>query len=524
MIFHDLIKPHRTGRMVLVHPPVFSFESFDREVLLKRGYYCYPPRSLQCLHTATKDLIDSDILDLNFLMLKRLREKDRPLYSLLIELMEEYLETHPQTRIFGVSTGVIVPTFFDPERHPFLELLSHLMKREGVVIAGGAAATVEARNLIEGNWAHLVLKGEAELRMRYLLNPEEAAMSGICYFDGEYKESSGSSEMVNFQQSLIPSYQKLPIEEYSRVGCLSPFSKMVDAPYCPIQLIRGCRMKCSFCGLSQYRGSNEVKTYCEETLLDEIRYLYHERGIRHFSWLDEDLLAGKAEVKNILRQIIDDGIQLTWSAPTGLITVYVDEELLELAAKSGCVGFRLGIESGNPDILRQIKKPGKIAGFLRASELLEKYPQLFTCGLYMLGFEGETYHQMMDTLNFSIKMNLSWSHWSVYQDIKETNLRKPSRKAYNDWLPSPEKKHGASSSHGGNTQLTGKDLYRLPKDLVPDAATRQELWFGFNLISNYLLNKNLRPGGRTRDLNRWLRGLEMSYPKHPIISILLAVG
>ncbi len=181
-------------------------------------------------------------------------------------------------------------------------------------------------------------------------------------------------------------------------------------------------------------------------------------------------------------------------------------------------------KSGNPDILKQIKKPGTVRGFLATSEKLKKYPQLFTCGLYMLGFEGETCSQMVDTLNFSIKMDLSWSHWSVYQDIGETDLKKRSRKAYNDWLPSLEKKHGASQSHSGSIHLTGRDIYSLPPEKIPDAAMRQEMWFGFNLISNYLCNKNLQPGARTQDLNRWLRGLQMSYPTHPIMSLFLSLG
>ena len=65
MKLHDLIAPFRGGKLLLIHPPTFNFESFDREVLLNRGYYCYPPRSLQCLQTAVSDLVESKILDLN---------------------------------------------------------------------------------------------------------------------------------------------------------------------------------------------------------------------------------------------------------------------------------------------------------------------------------------------------------------------------------------------------------------------------------------------------------------------------
>lgn len=513
---HELIRPYRSGLLVLIHSPTFNFEGFDRDVLLNRGYYAYPPRALQCLKSTINDLIECDILDLNFLLLKRLRKEIAEPYALLLSILEDYLQAHPTTTLYGVSTGVIVPNFFEAPKHPFLEILNYLMKRGGLVMAGGAAATIEARNLIEGHWAHIVFKGEAEARLRYSLNPQAPAMSGICYReDGRYRESEGSAEMVNFQASLIDTYRTIPIEQYHQVGCLSPFQRMAgqDGPFCTIQLIRGCRMKCTFCGLSQYRGSNQVCEYSKDTLFDEIRYLAEERGIRHFSWLDEDLLAGKEEVKDILRQIIDHQLNITWSAPTGLITAYIDEELLDLAVQSGCVGFRIGIESGNAEILKRIRKPGTLGKFRKISKMLQKYPTLFVCGLYMIGFENETYGQIFDTLNFAIEMNLSWSHFSVYQEIGETDIKNKTLQSYRDWLPSPHKVSGSHRSEMPSVMLTPKEIFNLPKDQIHDPLLRQELWFAFNLYANYLLNPK-----RNR---RWLSGLQAVYPAHPVISLFL---
>ena len=516
MKVHDLIRSYRASTLTLIHSPSFNFESFDPEVLKNRGYYAYPPRALACLQTSILDLIGCDILDLNFLLLKKLRTQQDELYEMLLELLDEYLLEHPETRLFGVSSGVIVPNIFEAERHPFLEILSHLMKRDGVVMAGGAATTIEARNLIEGGWAHLVFKGEAEMKLHYALDENADAIAGIAYLeDGRYQETEGSHKMVDFQLSLIESYRKLPIEEYHQVGSLSPFSRMAgaDEPYSTIQLIRGCRMKCTFCGLSQYRGSNQVCEYPQEVLFEEICYLAKQRGIRHFSWLDEDLLAGKEEVKEILRQIIREKLNITWSAPTGLITAYIDEELLDLAVQSGCTGFRIGIESGNAEILKRIRKPGTLEKFRRVSRMLENYPQLFVCGLYMIGFEKETYGQMLDTYRFALEMNLSWSHFSVYQEIAETDLKHKNLQAYRDWLPSPHKVTGASRSEMPSRMLKPEEIFSLPKDQIHDPALLQELWFGFNLYANYILNK--KPN------KAWLSGLQATYPNHPVISRFL---
>ena len=156
-------------RLVLIHGPTFNFETFQFEVLRSKGYYAYPPRSLQCLSIAVRDLdVKTDVLDLNFRMLEKLMsiESNQPVdpYKVLIEILDEYLEHNPDVNIFGVSTGVIVPNIFLAERHPFLEVLRHLMEKErGVVLAGGPCATIEARNLVEGNWPMLCLREKRKI-------------------------------------------------------------------------------------------------------------------------------------------------------------------------------------------------------------------------------------------------------------------------------------------------------------------------------------------------------------------------
>jgi len=533
-------------RLVLIHCPTFNFESFQFEVLKNRGYYAYPPRSLQCLSVAVKDLgVQTDILDLNFRMLETLMSMDPnvsvDLYKVLIGILDEYLENNPEVNIFGVSTGVIVPNIFRVERHPFLEVLSHLMaKGRGLVLAGGPCATIEARNLVQGKWAHVGFKGEAEDRLHYFLGllfgeKTTTRMSGICFLAGDqYVESSGSTAMVDFKGSLIDTYAGLPVEKYHSIGCLSPFSRMAgtEKPYASLQLIRGCRMSCTFCGLTQYRGSNEVCQYPTDILFDEIVYLAKQRGIRHFEWLDEDLLADRSAILEVLQKLVDADLKVSWAADIGLIAVYLDKPLLELMAKSGCVGFRIGVESGNEEMLRKIKKPatkGKLRGI---SKRLKQYPEFFVVGLYMLGFVGETYRQMFDTLEFAIELDLSWSHFCVYQEMEETDLKVVSRldsntrhTEYKDWLPSTQKVVGSSAVGGGSQKTwSARELFQLPGESVHAVEVKQELWFAFNLIVNYMCNKNLRPGGNTDHLIRWLLGLQMTYPHHPVMSLFLSLG
>ena len=95
-------------RMTLIHCPTFNFDSLNIEVARNRSYYVYPPTGLQCLKAALSDLdIEVDILDLNYLLLKKICETEDADYLDLTPLLDEYFDSN-DVSVVGVSAGVTV--------------------------------------------------------------------------------------------------------------------------------------------------------------------------------------------------------------------------------------------------------------------------------------------------------------------------------------------------------------------------------------------------------------------------------
>ena len=69
---------------------------------------------------------------------------------------------------------------------------------------------------------------------------------------------------------------------------------------------------------------------------------------------------------------------ITWSAGNGLIAASLTEELLGLMRDSGCVGFRIGIESGNADMQKKMKKAGKFAFIKKGRRIASKISQKYS--------------------------------------------------------------------------------------------------------------------------------------------------
>ncbi len=523
------------NRVALIHCPTFNFDSFNVEVAKNRAYYAYPPTGLQCLKTVVLDLgIEVDIIDLNFLLLERVCNGDPSDPLDLVSLLDEYFDTH-KVSVVGVSAGVIVSNVFGVTNHPFIQTLRYLMEREKyMVFTGGVIANNEWKNILKRNLAHFVFGGEAENKLTYFfkcLTEKEigSPMQGIFFkYNGEIAETSGEKDIVNFHGNLIPAYEQIKTESYNKVGCLSPFSRMVgpEQIYATVQLIRGCRAQCTFCGVTPFMGS--VRQYPVDNVIREIVYLVRERGARHFEWLDDDLLADRDAVIDLFQKMIDLDLGITWAANNGLIASFLDQELLGYMVDSGCVGFRVGIESGNDEILKKIKKPASKKSLRQASKLLAQFPQLFVVGCYIIGFEDETVGQIFDTFKFSLEMNLSWAGFSECQVVRDANIdeefetdhQEKSYKKVADFVPSKETADRTINAKDGEWA----SIFALPKDSIPSSENLHEMWYTFNLLTNYVFNKNLVPEGSPEQFIRWVTILQLSYPENAVMRLFLGMA
>jgi len=524
------------NRVLLIQIPQVILGSFNREIALARGYYAFPPTGLQYLFEAIKHRgLDVRILDLNYELLKRVFEdpdfepNDWP--NLLEEEMERF-----DPGVVGVSC------LFDMGIGPMVEVMEKVRSRgRSVVIAGGVIATYESDSLLSRSLAHFVIRGEGENKLNMILDkladPEAKStdLPGVFFNDGAVRESCGAPDVVMVHGSLIDSYALVPVENYNKYGSLNPYTRQTDAlghPFAAIQFSRGCRAECTFCAVRDFMGKG-VRCRSVDDVLAEMEFLYHRKGVRHFEWLDDDLLFYRREIKELFRQIIVKGLDIRWSANNGLIASSIDEEMLDLIQRSGCIGYKIGIETGNEEMLRKVKKPGKHSKFLKFSSMLKDYPKPFVGGNYIVGLPDETFGQMMDSFRFALEMSLDWSAITVCQVIRGASAFSDSGEYFEHQM----KTDGANTTNFIPTRNSSKglvnadvhvkhnmDVFLLSPDEVPSADQIKEIWFAFNIIVNYICNKNLRPEGDPRKFIAWVETARRAYPTNPVMLLFMAVG
>lgn len=526
------------NRILFIQSPQFLFESLNIEVIKNRGYYAYPPAGLQHLAKALYGRnLEIRILDLNYKFLKRVICDNFFNYQGWLDILDDCLNEY-RPSIVGVTAISVYADVFKPT-FPLTSILKRLRERDDcIVIAGGPTATNETENYLKGDYCHFVVEGEGENKINFLFDhlfdckQIHKPMPGIYFrFNKKIEHTDGEKDIVTVQGNLIDTYKLIPIEDYHNVGCSNPFSRMAgqDKPFTGIQLNRGCRANCKFCDVTKFMGIG-LRQYPAKDLLEDIHYLVKERGIRHFEILDDDFLGTpgfKEGVVELLKGMVELRQQygITWSAGNGLIAASLTEEILCLMRDSGCVGFRIGIESGNAEMQKKMKKPASLPLLRRAGQMLQKFPEMFVAGNYIIGFFGtETFGQMLDTFRFSCEMNLDGANFTVFQFTSKTAVKEKrgDRRAAAEFVPSKDSSRGEIIV--SEKVVSGPDIFNIPKDVVPSPEQIKEIWFAFNLVANYINNKNLKSEGNYRKLTAWLEAVQLVYPANPYMPLFAALS
>jgi radical SAM superfamily enzyme YgiQ (UPF0313 family) len=148
---------------------------------------------------------------------------------------------------------------------------------------------------------------------------------------------------------------------------------------------RGCPARCSYCagGLFgkklRYRSAGHV--------LRELQEIHRAHGARHFHFCDDSMSMDRKRMSAICEGIIAARLPITWSMMTRVDGV--NEEMLGLAARSGCVAVDYGVESGCPSTLRRIRKPHTVEMVRHIVPLTRRLgiqPNVF----FILGFPWES--------------------------------------------------------------------------------------------------------------------------------------
>lgn len=280
--------------------------------------------------------------------------------------------------------------------------LAQALKRAGrLVWLGGPHVTALPKQSLEETGADAVFLGEAENTLPELLGawPEKPSLDGVLY---AVDESSPDWVLPpDLDQLPEPAWDLVPPGSYP----IAPHGAMLHRfPAAPLITSRGCPFRCTFCTAPRFHR-RKIRFRTPELVLDEIERLVRDFSVREIHFEDNNMASSRSHVSAICEGLLSRGIDVTWTCPNGVRTEGLDDDLLGLMKRSGCYMLAFGIESGNPELLRGIKKDVSLENMLDAVRRASA-AGIQTQGFFIFGLPGETQETMRRTIRVAVQSKL----------------------------------------------------------------------------------------------------------------------
>ncbi|MBK5276148.1 MAG: hopanoid biosynthesis associated radical SAM protein HpnJ [Desulfuromonadales bacterium] len=186
----------------------------------------------------------------------------------------------------------------------------------------------------------------------------------------------------------------LPIKEY-----IIPHFK---SPYVSIYSSRGCPSKCIYCLWPQTFSGQRMRTRSPQNVFEEVKWITENiPEMRELSFDDDTFTANRQHAKEVAQLIKPLGISWTINARANC-----DFETLKVMRAAGLRHVVVGFESGNAQILKNIKKGVTKEQAIQFAKDCKKLG-LSIHGAFIMGLPGETNETIRETIKFAIGMDLN---------------------------------------------------------------------------------------------------------------------
>lgn len=166
---------------------------------------------------------------------------------------------------------------------------------------------------------------------------------------------------------------------------------------------RSCAFNCSFCAYPERAGKLSLTSV--DAVDRELATMRALGFVRNVVFIDDTFNVPLPRFKELCRRLIDSDFGFSWYSYFRCSNS--DEEAIELAARSGCKGVFLGVESGSNEILANMNKRATIEKYERGVEMLKRHG-ILTFGSFISGFPGETEETFTETVEFIRRTELDY--------------------------------------------------------------------------------------------------------------------
>jgi len=244
-------------------------------------------------------------------------------------------------------------------------------------------------------------------------------------------------------------------------------------PYVALYTTRGCPAQCTFCLWPQTLSGHPWRKRSSDAVAREMakaKELWPD--VKEFFFDDDTFNIQKARTIELCSKLKPLGI--TWSCTSRVTTDY---DTLKAMKEAGCRLLIVGYESGDPQILKNIKKGATVERARQFTKDCKKLG-LLVHGDFILGLPGETRESIRTTIDFAKELDVETIQVSVAHAYPGTEFYDYAKE--NGFILI----EGAQMVDDGGHQVAMIEYPGLPRDYVMEMVHRfyDEYYFRPNAI------------------------------------------
>lgn len=255
------------------------------------------------------------------------------------ELYQEVKEYGPE----AVIAGVALPNLYQ-DCQMLKEMRAYTSAR--IFAKTNISFAPVLKEICQRSLADMCIYGESDIAIDDIIQGREKR--GAAYFQGPEFKVEENIIVEDLDALPLPARGLLPNDKYHYV--------LLGERVTTMQTSRGCPYPCAYyCPYPLVQGRS-WRSRSPAHVVREIEDIVANHRIDKILFRDATFTLDKERVRNICRLLAEKKINISWWCETRVDCL--DYELMRLMKEAGCRGMNIGVETGDPELMRKQAKVG----------------------------------------------------------------------------------------------------------------------------------------------------------------------
>jgi anaerobic magnesium-protoporphyrin IX monomethyl ester cyclase len=277
-----------------------------------------------------------------------------------------------------------------------------------LIMMGGEHVTGFPEFSMEQAPIDAVVMGEGEETVVSLLDHWEngiglETLAGVAYRneDEEIIVNTRHVRVKDIDSIPWPAWDLFDIEKYNSVN--QPHGSS-QGNFMPMLATRGCPFSCTFC-TSPNMWTTAWIARDHNLVIDEIQAYQEKYSATDFQFEDLTAIVKKDWIIDFCDEVIARGLKITFQMPSGTRSEAIDFEVAQKLKAAGCHEFAFAPESGDPKVLKAIKKKVHLPAMFESAQSAIRAGINVGC-FFIIGFPEDNYKSILRTYATIIKCGM----------------------------------------------------------------------------------------------------------------------